>query len=45
MNHEPLLTILPALAFLVIVLVLGVYVPGWLDHALHDAASFIEVKP
>ncbi len=40
--REPLLTTLPAFAFLAMVLVLGVYVPGWLSDALHDAARFVE---
>jgi hypothetical protein len=40
--HEPALTIAPALGFLVLVLVLGIYVPGWLGRALSDAAAFIE---
>jgi hydrogenase-4 component F len=44
-EREPLLTIVPAVCCLAIVLVLGIYVPPWLDLALHDAASFIEMKP
>ena len=40
--HEPMLTIAPALGFLVLVLVLGIYVPDWLDRALSDAAAFVE---
>jgi len=44
-QREPLLTVLPPLAFLVLVLVLGVYVPDWLHGALNDAASFVEARP
>jgi hydrogenase-4 component F len=43
--REPLLTVLPAFAFLAMVLVLGVYVPGWLSDALHAAANFVEARP
>jgi hydrogenase-4 component F len=34
--------IAPPLALLILVFVLGVYVPGWLDDALHAAATFVE---
>lgn len=44
-RRESALTIVPAFAFLVLVIVLGVYVPGWLDHALSDAARFVENRP
>lgn len=40
--REPILTIAPALAFLALVLALGVYVPDWLDRALADAAAYVE---
>jgi hydrogenase-4 component F len=40
--REPVLTVAPALCFLLLVLVLGVYVPDWLDRALIDATAFIE---
>jgi hydrogenase-4 component F len=43
--HEPALTIAPALGFLVLVLVLGIYVPDWLGRALSDAAAFVETAP
>ncbi len=43
-EREPLLTVVPILACLAVVLVLGVYIPGWLDHALHAAASFVEMQ-
>jgi hydrogenase-4 component F len=42
--REPVLTVLPALGFLVLVLVLGVYVPDWLNRALRDAAAFVETS-
>jgi hydrogenase-4 component F len=44
-RREPWLTIAPALVFLLLVIVLGVYVPGWLDGALSDAARFVENRP
>jgi hydrogenase-4 component F len=40
--REPVLTVAPAVAFLALVLALGVYVPGWLHRALTDAAAFVE---
>jgi len=43
-EREPLLTVLPALCCLAIVLVLGIYVPPWLDAALHTAAKFVEMQ-
>ena len=43
--RERVLTVAPAIVCLAIVLVLGVYIPGWLDHALHDAARFVEMTP
>ncbi|TMQ07116.1 MAG: hydrogenase [Deltaproteobacteria bacterium] len=42
--REPVLTVVPALGFLVLVLVLGVYVPDWLHRALTDAAEFVETS-
>jgi hydrogenase-4 component F len=44
-RREPMLTVAPAVAFLIIVIVLGVYIPGWLDDALVDAARFVENRP
>jgi len=42
--REPLLAVAPAVAFLALVLVLGVYVPHWLTGALEDAAAFVEAR-
>jgi len=42
--HEPWLTIVPAVCCLAIILVLGIYVPAWLDSALRDAAAFVEMR-
>jgi hydrogenase-4 component F len=44
-QREPLLTVLPPLVFLVLVVVLGIYVPDWLHGMLSDAASFVEARP
>jgi hydrogenase-4 component F len=44
-KREPLLTIVPALCCLAVVLVLGIYIPPWLDSALHAAAKFVEMQP
>jgi hydrogenase-4 component F len=38
-------TVAPVIMFLSLVLVLGVYLPPPLDHALHQAAAFIEMRP
>lgn len=43
--RERLSTIAPAIACLGVVLALGVYVPGWLEHALEHAAAFVEMRP
>jgi len=43
--REPLLAVAPAIAFLTLVLILGVYVPDWLAGALHAAADFVEARP
>ena len=43
-EREPLLTIVPAFVCLAIVLVLGVYIPPWLDAVLHDGAAFVEMQ-
>ncbi|MEO6772122.1 MAG: proton-conducting transporter membrane subunit [Kofleriaceae bacterium] len=43
-EREATLTLVPAACCLAIVLVLGLYVPGWLDSALHAAASFVEMR-
>jgi len=44
-ERERALTILPAVCCLAVVLVLGIYVPPWLDGALRDAAAFVEMRP
>ena len=44
-EREPLLTIVPAACCLAIVLVLGIYVPDWLDAWLREAAAFVEMQP
>ncbi|HTR55950.1 MAG TPA: proton-conducting transporter membrane subunit [Kofleriaceae bacterium] len=44
-EKEPLLTILPALACLGVLLVLGIYIPHWLEDALRHAAAFVEMSP
>ena len=38
-------TVAPIIMFLGLVLLLGVYVPPPLSHALHQAAGFIEMNP
>jgi hydrogenase-4 component F len=43
-EREPLSTVLPVFACLAIVLALGIYIPSWLDSALHDAAAFVEMR-
>jgi hydrogenase-4 component F len=43
--RERLLTVAPPLVFLALVLVLGVWIPDWLSHALHDATRFVEAAP
>ena len=43
--RERLSTIAPAIACLAVVLALGIYVPGWLEHALGRAAAFVEMRP
>jgi hydrogenase-4 component F len=44
-QREPLLTVVPAVCCLAVVLVLGIYIPPWLDSALRDAVSFVEMHP
>ena len=44
-GRESLLTTAPPLCFLAIVLVLGLYVPPWLQDALDAASRFIEANP
>jgi hydrogenase-4 component F len=39
--REPALTVLPPLAFLLLVVVLGVYIPDWLNTAISEAATSI----
>jgi hydrogenase-4 component F len=43
--REQFLTVAPATVLLVLVLVLGVYVPPPLSGLLHDAAAFLERRP
>jgi hydrogenase-4 component F len=43
--REHFLTVAPATVLLVLVLVLGVYVPPPLSALLHDAAAFLERRP
>jgi hydrogenase-4 component F len=43
--REHFLTVAPAAVLLVLVLVLGVYVPPPLSALLHDAAAFLERRP
>lgn len=43
-EREPLLTIVPAACCLAIVLVLGIYMPPWLDAGLRAAAGFVEMR-
>jgi hydrogenase-4 component F len=43
--REHLFTVAPAAAFLVLVLVLGVYVPPPLAALLHEAAALLERAP
>jgi hypothetical protein len=43
--REPVLTIIAPLVFLIIVCVLGVYIPDWLGAALEHASATIEAKP
>ena len=38
-------TIVPAMCCLAVVLVLGIYIPGWLDSTLRAAANFVEMRP
>ena len=42
--REPLVTVVPMFCCLAIVLVLGLYIPGWLDSALRSAAAFVEMQ-
>jgi len=44
-EREPLLTILPAVCCLAIVLLLGIYLPPWLESALREAAAYVEMRP
>jgi hydrogenase-4 component F len=44
-EREPLLTVLPPLVFLLLVVVLGVYIPDWLGAALEAATAEIEGYP
>jgi hydrogenase-4 component F len=43
-EHEPLLTVVPMVCCLAVVLVLGLYVPDWLDSALRAAAALVETQ-
>jgi len=42
---ERALTVGPAIVFLVLVLLMGVYIPPPISALLHDAAAFLELKP
>jgi hydrogenase-4 component F len=42
--REPLLTVLPPACFLLLVLILGIWIPAPLSDALHAAAAFVEVR-
>jgi hydrogenase-4 component F len=42
-QREPVLTVLPAACCLALVLVLGIYLPEWLQSVLHQAADFVEM--
>jgi hydrogenase-4 component F len=44
-ERERVMTILPAVCCLAVVLLLGIYVPPWLDDALRGAAAFVEMRP
>ena len=39
---EPFLTVAPAVACLAVILVLGLYIPPWLEDAIRQAADFVE---
>jgi hydrogenase-4 component F len=41
---ERFLTVAPVVAFLVLVLLMGVYIPPPVNALLHDAASFLELR-
>jgi hydrogenase-4 component F len=43
--REPLLTVVPPLVFLLLVVMLGVWIPAPLGRALHAAADFVEARP
>jgi len=43
-ESEPFFTIAPALCCLAIVLVLGLYLPSWIDTGLRDATAFVEMR-
>jgi hydrogenase-4 component F len=43
-EREPGLTVIPAIVCLAVVLVLGIYIPPWLDDALREAASLVEMQ-
>jgi hydrogenase-4 component F len=43
--REPVLTVLPAICLLALVLVLGIYIPAWVDRSLVAAAAFVEARP
>ncbi|HEX7704115.1 MAG TPA: proton-conducting transporter membrane subunit [Kofleriaceae bacterium] len=43
-EREPLLTVVPAFCCLAIVLLLGIYIPSWLDSGLRSAAAFVEMR-
>jgi hydrogenase-4 component F len=43
--HDTPQTVAPIVGFLVLVLMLGVFIPAWLDGMLHDAAALMEARP
>ncbi|HWO21759.1 MAG TPA: proton-conducting transporter membrane subunit [Kofleriaceae bacterium] len=44
-EREQRLTLVPPALCLAVVLLLGVYVPPWLDSALREAAAVVEMRP
>jgi hydrogenase-4 component F len=43
--HDTALTVIPVMAFLGLVLMLGLFIPAPLDALLKDAAAQVEVHP
>ena len=44
-SRDTLGTVGPPLALMALVVVLGLYIPPFLDGALHDAAAYVEARP